>query len=226
MSRPLVLGLAALLGGGCEPTTPTPADIHVLEVTPGFQNVNAAQKVQVHLDADPAFLVDYGAASARMVSQPHLEIDSFSAPLTYLGHGLFETMVEPLVPGFYAVKVDLGDGRAATSEIPYEMRSVAKAKYDFASVGPQVQGQPFTLALTVHVEGRVPGEGPFQGSATLTIYTQSQPVFITQLGPFLEGTIYQPVTLDRSGDDFVAYVKDATGEFAFSNSFPVAPPTQ
>jgi hypothetical protein len=223
MRKRLPLVLAAVLSACDVPPTPL-EPLHILDVMPLTQKTNESKTVRVQLDADPSFLVDYGAPAARMVGQPRMEIGPRAIPLTYLGHGLFEGYVEPLVAGSYPVGVTLGDGREATFATPYQVTSVARASYEFARVDPQVQGQPFTVTITVSVHGQVTGEPPFEGSATLTVYSGGKIAFRAEVGPFTAGKTEHQVTIDQSGDDFVALIKDAEGEQAYSNAFPVAPP--
>jgi hypothetical protein len=226
MSKRFTLVLATLLSA-CEPTSPSLKPFQILDVTPLTQKTNESKSVRVQLDTDPAFFVDYGQPEARMVGQPQMVIGPRTVPLSYLGHGLFEGTVEPLAAGSYTVGVSLGDGREATFATPYQVtavESVARATYDFTRIDPQVQGQPFIVTITVNVHGQVQGEPPYEGTATLSIYSGGKTAFSVQLGPFTAGKIQQEVIIDQSGDDFVAQIEDAQGEQAFSNAFPVAPP--
>ncbi|HEX8537312.1 MAG TPA: hypothetical protein VF664_07590, partial [Cystobacter sp.] len=202
----------------------------ILDVVPRTQKTNESQTVRVQLDTDPAFLVDYGEPAARMVGRPQMVIGPRTIPLTYLGHGLFEGYVEPLVVGNYIVGVNLGDGREATFATPYVVTPQPPsdppkpwASYEFARIGPQVEGQPFTVIITVTVHGQVEGQPPYQGSATLSVYTGGEEIFRVAVASVTAGQIQQEVIINRSGDDFVAKIEDAEEEQAFSNAFPVAP---
>ncbi|MET0402243.1 MAG: hypothetical protein ABW123_07550 [Cystobacter sp.] len=225
MSRPLLL-LAALAAplGACELPSPPPGSFHILSVEPLTQKTNETKKVRLQLDADPSFHVDYGSPAARMVGKPTLEIGPRSVALTYLGHGQLEGYVEPLVPGPYEMRVRLGDGREATFAAPYQVTSVVRVTYEFTSIAPQVQGQPFTVGITVNVQGQVAGEAPYEGFAMLSIYSGGRLAFQKQIGPFSTGTMQQEVIIDQAGDDFVALLEDDDGGQAFSNAFPVDPP--
>ncbi|EPX56645.1 hypothetical protein D187_007987 [Cystobacter fuscus DSM 2262] len=229
MSKRFILVLATVLSA-CEPTSPPLQAFHILDVAPLTQKTNESKHVRVQLDTDPAFLVDYGEPAARMVGQPRMVIGPRTIPLTYLGHGLFEGYVEPLAPSNYIVGVNLGDGREATFATPYVVTAVeepelpvARATYDFARIDPQVQGRPFTVTITVNVHGQVEGAPPYQGAATLTVHTGGEEIFRASVEPVTAGKIPIEVIINRSGDDFVAKIEDATGEQAFSNAFPVAP---
>jgi hypothetical protein len=236
MSQRLILVLATVLCA-CEPSSPSLKPFQILDVEPLTQKTNESKSVRVRLDTDPAFFVDYGEPAARMVGQPQLVIGPHTLPLTYLGHGLFEGTVEPLEVGNYIVGVNMGDGREATFATPYTVTPVEPqtnpdpdpdpeqrwATYDFSRIDPQVQGQPFIVTITVTVHGQVEGELPFQGTATLSVFSGGKTAFSVPLGPFTAGKLQQQVTIDQSGDDFVAKIEDPQGEQAFSNAFPVAP---
>jgi hypothetical protein len=234
MSKPLLCLVLATVLSACEPTSPLLESFQILDVTPLTQKTNESKRVRVQLDTDPAFLVDYGAPAARMVGRPQMVIGPHTIPLAYLGHGLFEGTVEPLVAGNYIVEVNLGDGREATFATPYVVTPEPPpdpppdppktwASYEFESVGSQVQGRPFTVTINVTVHGQVAGEPPYQGRATLTVHIGGEEIFRAAVDPVRAGKIPIEVIINRSGDDFVAKIEDAEEEQAFSNSFPVAP---
>lgn len=230
MSKRLLCLVLATVLSACEPTSPPLEPFQILDVTPLTQKTNESKTVRVQLDTDPAFLVDYGEPAARMVGQPHMVIGPRTILLTYLGHGLFEGYVEPLVAGNYTVGVNLGDGREATFATPYVVTPEPPpgppkpwATYEFARIDPQVEGQPFTVTITVTVHGQVAGEPPYQGSATLSVYTGGEEIFRIAVDHVTAGKIPIEVTINQSGDDFVAKIEDAEEEQAFSNAFPVAP---
>ncbi len=229
MNKRLILVLATVLSA-CEPTSPPLQPFNILDVAPLTQKANESQRVRVQLDTDPAFLVDYGKPAARMVGQPQMVIGPHIIPLTYLGHGLFEGDVKPLTAGNYFVGVKLGDGREATFAMPYVVTEVeepelpvARATYDFEEIAPQVQGQPFTVTIIVTVHGQVEDAPPYQGAATLTVHTGGEEIFRASVEPVTAGRLPIEVIINRSGDDFVAKIEDATGEQAYSKQFPVAP---
>jgi hypothetical protein len=225
MSRhPSFLAVLASLLGACDVPTPSAGSVQIVSVEPLTQKTNETRKVRIQLDADPSFLVDYGTPSAQIVGRPTLEIGPRSVPLTYKGHGGFEGYVEPLVPGPYAMRVLLGDGREATFATPYQVTSVARATYEFTRIDPQTQGQPFSVGITVNVSGQVAGEAPYAGYATLSVYSGGKLAFEQKLGPFSTGTMHQEVIIGQTGDDFVALLEDDDGGQAFSNAFPVDPP--
>ena len=153
-----------------------------------------------------------------------LTLGAQSVPLAYLGHGVFEGAVGPMAKGNYPVKVRL-DGREALFTRTYDITSLS-FNYEFASIPPQVRGQPFTVTITVTARGLVAGEPIPSRTAVLTVFSGSRAAFTAQLGPFTPGKLQQNIVVDQTGDDFVALLEDSEDEKAFSNAFPVAPPMQ
>lgn len=228
MPRFSLLPLLALLAA-CDAQPPAPEPLTLLSVTPLTQRTDETKTVQVQLNADPVFRVDYREPAVLQVDAPVLKIGSRSVPLAYLGQGLFEGTVTPMGVGTYPVGVSL-DGREATYEKSYVITAIPTTSvrfgYEFESIPPQVRGRSFVVTITATVRGQPPGEPTPSRTATLTVFTGGRDVFTSQLGPYTPGKLQQYVVINEVGDDFVALLTDSEGVRAYSNAFPVSDPPQ
>jgi hypothetical protein len=203
---------------------PPPGGFRILSITPSEQSTTESQSVTVRLDTNPRFLVDYGEQSVQMIDQPVLEIGSQTVPLdTYLGHGQFQgTVGSGLEAGRYEIRVKLGDGREATLPDAYEVKPaeepVPPVGYWLESIGPQVQGRPFTI--TIHATG--PDAKHFEGMVTVKLYKSGVPTGFSIRSPsFSAGVCQQQLTIDTPSDHYLIFVLDEQGYGATSNTFRV-----
>jgi hypothetical protein len=205
----------------CETEPPLEAP-QILSISPAEQLATEPQDVTVELDTDPRFFVDYGRKSVQMLEKPMLQIGPQTVRLdTYLGHGRFQgTVAAGLEAGRYDIRVTLGDGREATLADAYEVKTEAERPvigYWLDTIGPQVQGQDFTI--TIHVAGT--NAEQYEGSVLVSTYKGNQKSLLGRSGAFSGGVRQERIRIDTFGDNFLIVVEDDAGNTATSNAFRV-----
>jgi hypothetical protein len=216
--RALVASGLVLLGlSGCSDALPP---VSIASVTPTGMVASEPTAVNVQVDAQLAFQVDYGQGSLTAdtgleVFVGPLQLGTGNYPMNGLVQGVLPTVIPP---GTYNVSVKMGDGRTAVLANAFAVDAGTwPAAYVIDTIGDQRSGVAFSVIL------RAVGQDAarFHGNVLLGLLGDGS-VDPTISGAFSSGVRVENVTVTGTGE-FTLLASDVNGGNGQSAPFTVSP---
>lgn len=207
--------LLALVLAGCGQELAPPV---IRSITPA--TVIEGHSATVLIEADAAFpwTVSYSAATAEVDTSFTATIGGqpLRMPVLTSDGDVRGQVPFRLEPGRHDVVLTLGDGRSATLASGFEVTPESfPSGYTIDPIGPQNRQVPFRI--TVRAQGN--SASTFAGSVELSINKGGISPELSE--PFQNGVLTQEITLTAPNPEAVLTVRDAAGNEASSNVFPV-----
>ena len=211
----VALGVAA-----CGRELPPP---RILGITPSEIVQGTVPELRIELEAVFPYDVRYGPPDVSVRSGVEAEIGGVALRrIDVVGDDLTAFAPFALPVGTHDVRVELADGRAATSAASFtvvpgpfpDSFTVGGATPD-VPIGNQIHGQPFTIAI----QALGPRAAEFNGAVRISVSHGAIEPDLS--GPFVAGRRDETVTVPTPGAAATITVEDALGNTGTSNPFDI-----